>query len=604
MEPIPAVSLDSLISMRNYFKRFSVLIGFSLLLILVIGNGILTRRKLAAQIESQSRLAETRSILLELEKTESLIKDAETGQRGYLYTGDAKYLAPYNQARDQVGTQLDELNRLAAGDTHRQAYVARLRSLSTEKLNELARTIALYQTGKPEDARAVVTSGVGLLTMDQIRRLLEQAEQEESVIEAMRTAEYEGSIRATTNSIYLASGLAAVGLVLLAYFIFREIALREKHTRDLREREEWFRVTLTSIGDAVIVTDPQGRIRFINPIGEGLTGTTMEQMLGRDILQVFPIYNEFTGEKSQNPVSRVMEQGRIVGLANHTVLQHTDGTLIPIEDSAAPIRDDKGALIGVVLVFRDVTSERKSQDLLRKSEKLTAAARLSATVAHEINNPLAAVCNLVYLAKQFAPGSEELVNTLELAERELERVAHLTRQTLGFYRESRQAEFIEIPALIDSVLGLFSNKIASKNVRIERDFEPSPPILGVVGELKQVISNLVSNALDAIGAQGVIRFCLQNIEDEEGGSVRIVIEDNGPGIPPDVVTRIFEPFFTTKKDIGTGLGLWVTKEIVERHGGDIAALARGTNGLHGASFSVTLPRNPNREARRTAVPAV
>ena len=125
----------------------------------------------------------------------------------------------------------------------------------------------------------------------------------------------------------------------------------------------------------------------------------MRRAKGHDITEVFPIFNEFTGAVTQNPVRRVMSEGQVVGLANHTVLRHADGYLIPIEDSAAPIRNDRGDLIGVVLVFRDVTNERKSQELLRKSEKLAAAARLSATVAHEINNPLEAVGNLIYIAK-------------------------------------------------------------------------------------------------------------------------------------------------------------------------------------------------------------
>ncbi len=597
--------------MRTTFKRFSILGGFAVLLILVIGNGILTRRKLVALVETQSRLAESRTLLLELEKTESLLKDAETGQRGYLYTGDPKYLEPYNLARAKVDAQLNELSRLAAGDSQRLVYLSDLQSLSGAKISELTRTISLYQSGKPDQARAIVLSDFGRLTMEHIRQVVDTAEERETALEAARTAEYEDSIRVTIRSIYLASALAAIGLILLAYYILRDIALREKYTHEIREQEEWFRVTLTSIGDAVIVTDEQGKIRFMNPIAETHTGATFASARGRDIHDVFPIYNEFTGAKTHNPVSRVMEQGRVVGLANHTVLQHTDGHLIPIEDSAAPIRDDSGRLIGVVLVFRDVTSERKSQDLLRKSEKLTAAARLSATVAHEINNPLEAVGNLIYLAKQSVPGSQDLVSTLELAERELERVAHLTRQTLGFYRESHEAEPVDIPALIESVLRLFSNKIAAKDIHVERDIEPGPPIIGVTGEMKQAISNLVSNALDAVGYHGIIRFRLRNIDDDEGGTLRITIEDDGPGIPPEVLSRIFEPFFTTKKDIGTGLGLWVTKEIIERHGGEITASGRGAgsdpteggNVLRGASFTIMLPRDPHRESRRQALKA-
>ncbi len=420
-------------------------------------------------------------------------------------------------------------------------------------------------------------------------------EQDEAALELRRTIEYKRSVRRTIGSIYLASLLATIGLVLLAYYILREMALREQHAREIREREEWFRVTLTSIGDAVIVSDQKGKITFLNPVAEALTGATLSQARGRDIVDIFPIFNEFTGAVTQNPVAKVMDEGRVVGLANHTVLKHPDGHLIPIEDSAAPIRDDQGQLIGVVLVFRDVSNERKSQELMRRTEKLSAAARLSATVAHEINNPLEAVGNLIYIAKAAAGGSPEVVRHLELAEQELERVAHITRQTLGFYRESNEPQQIDIPALIDSVLRLYSNKLTSKNIRVEREFGEVASFFGVSGELKQVISNLVSNAVDAVGANGEIRFRLRGNDNGNSGCIRMVIEDNGPGIPEENRERIFEPFFTTKKDIGTGLGLWVTREIVERHGGTITVSSHdGNHSSTGAAFVIELPCTPDR----------
>ncbi len=588
--------------MQSYLKRFSVIAGFALLLVVLIGNGLLTRRELGVLLTEQERLGDARTILLELAKTESLLKDAETGQRGFLYTGDPKYLAPYDLARTQIDAQLDELAKVTAADPRQQASIAELRTLAHSKLAELAQTIALYRSGKPEQARSLVLSDSGLVIMNHIRDVINQVEQEEGAVESARAADYLQSARHTVASIYLASILAILGLVLLAYYILREMDLREKHGQAIREREEWFRVTLTSIGDAVIVTDEHGAIRFLNPVAESLTGITFRDAHGRDIHDVFPIFNEFTGARTQNPVKKVMDEGRVIGLANHTVLQHTDGHLIPIEDSAAPIRDDQARLIGVVLVFRDVTNERKSQDLLRKSEKLTAAARLSATVAHEINNPLEAVGNLIYIAKGSPHASADIVHQLSLAEQELERVAHITRQTLGFYRETNEAEPIDIATVIDAVLRLYSNKLRSKNIRIEREFGDCPRIIGVAGELKQVVSNLVSNAVDAVAAEGTIRFRLGCMTDGEHTNVRIVIEDDGPGIPAENVQRIFEPFFTTKKDVGTGLGLWVTKEIVERHGGTITVRSHERNGSSsGAAFAILLPCDPNRHAGQPPV---
>jgi PAS domain S-box-containing protein len=577
--------------MQTTFKRFSVIAGFAVLLIVLIGNGLLTRREVGAQIANQGRLTESYRAMLELERTESLLKDAETGQRGFLYTGDPRYLTPYNQARTQLDAHLDELMRLTNGRPHDHASIGKLRSLKDAKMKEMDETIALYLAGKPDEARSVVLSDSGRQTMDSFRQTIDQVELDQAAVESVQVVAYQRSVRRTIGSIYLASLLATIGLVLLAYYILKEMSLREQHAREIREREEWFRVTLTSIADAVIVTDRNGKITFLNPVAEELTGTTLGRARAQQIADVFPIFNEVTGAIAQNPVVQVMKEGRIVGMANHTVLKHPDGRLIPIEDSAAPIRDDNGRLIGVVLVFRDATTERKSQELMRRTEKLSAAARLSATVAHEINNPLEAVGNLIYIAKATAGSSPDVIRHLELAEQELERVANITRQTLGFYRESNEAEQIDIRALIDSVLRLYSNKLTSKNIRVERAYAVCPSLFGIPGELKQVISNLVSNAVDAVGINGEIRFVLRGVEDNgAGGRLQMVIEDNGPGIPPEDLERIFEPFFTTKKDIGTGLGLWVTKEIVERHGGSITVIPQSSGtGLGGASFVIELP---------------
>ena len=441
------------------------------------------------------------------------------------------------------------------------------------KLNELGQTISYYRAGKPEEAKAIVLSDDGRLLMTRIRSLIEEMVREEDSLWTARSATYQRSVRVTIACIYLASGLAAIGLGFLAYFILHAIGLRERHARLIAEREEWFRVTLTSLGDAVIATDGQGQVTFLNTVAEELIGVKVEQAKGRAIEEVFRIFNESTLLPVENPVKKVMEVGRIVGLANHTVLQKSDGVMMPIEDSAAPIRDDRERLVGVVLVFRDATYERKSQELLRKSEKLAAAARLSATVAHEINNPLEAVGNLLFLAKGTAGVPAAAADYLGLAEQELERISHITRQTLGFYRESKVPNEIDVAALVESVLKIYSNKLKTKNIRLERHFSKCPLIHGLAGELKQVVANLVSNAADAAPENGTIRVGLSCVETSEGKMVEVSVQDDGPGIRPEHHEMIFEPFFTTKKDVGTGLGLWVSKEIVDRHGGRIQALS-------------------------------
>jgi signal transduction histidine kinase len=290
----------------------------------------------------------------------------------------------------------------------------------------------------------------------------------------------------------------------------------------------------------------------------------------------------------EDPAERVLREGQVVGLANFTVLIARNGTEALIDDSAAPIRDANGELLGTVLVFRDVTNERRTQEAMRRAERLAAAGRLSATMAHEINNPLQAVAGLVYLSRTMPGLPNTVEQQLSLAEGELQRIAHIVQQVLGFYRESQTADFVDVPALMESVLALYSNKLRSKDIRIERKFGDCPWVKAASGELKQVISNLVANAADAVRNQGTIAIRLESIEEAGRTMLHIQIEDDGPGIPPEHKQHLFEPFFTTKRDVGTGLGLWLTKEIVERHGGRIEVVDRTDRGP-GAAFSVLLP---------------
>jgi PAS domain S-box-containing protein len=578
--------------MQPFYKRFSVISGFLALLLLLAVDGLIIRRQLAVQVDDQTWVGHTQEVLLQLSNTESLLKDAETGQRGFLYTGEAQYLEPYNLAVTQVQPAIDRLAKLTTDNPREQQRVPELRNLATRKLAELAKTIELYRGGEKDAARDLVLTDRGLLTMEEISSVISEMQQDETDLRTARTETYQRSVRITVICIYVASILAAVGLILLAYFILREMALREKYSAEIKQREQWFRVTLTCIGDGVMATDERGVVTFINPVAEQLTGTTFSQAKGKAIAEVFPIFNEVSLKPVDNPVRKVMESGNIVGLANHTVLRHRNGSLTPIEDSAAPIRDDKGQLVGVVLVFRDATSERKSQELLRKTEKIAAAARLAATVSHEINNPLEAVSNLIYLAKMRNGVPPDAVGDLTLAEQELKRVSHVTRQTLGFYRETSTPAPVDLPSLVESVLRLYTNKFASKQIHVRSDFQPCPPLQGWPGELQQVVANLISNAADAVSLNGRMKVSVNCIEGSNGKrekTVRFQVEDDGPGISLENLDRIFEPFFTTKKDVGTGLGLWVSKEIVERHGGIIQVETHRDNGSHGTVFNVLLP---------------
>lgn len=579
---------DKSAQMQVPYKRFGVIAGFGILLILILGNAIVTRRQIAVQTGVEFWVSHTHEVLFNLKQTEVLLLEAESGKSAYLYTGANEYLDSYHGAVGRIDLQIDTVQKLTADNPRQQATIPELRNLAHAKVAEMEQTIALYQAGQADAARNLILTDTSRRTMEQIEQTIARMENEEIRLESIRTAAFQDSTRRAVLSLYFASLLAAVGLVILAYFILRVIDLREKHAQELEAREEWFRVTLTSIGDGVIATDKEGGVTFLNPVAEALIGTTLVQAKGRNILDIFPIFNEQTHQPAENPVRKVMEFGYVVGLANHTVLKRRDGTQIPIEDSAAPIRGEKGELLGVILVFRDATNERKAQEVMRKTERLAAAARLSATMAHEINNPLQAVGSLVYLARSTPGAPPEIVRQLSLADQELTRVAHITQQTLGFYRDSPVSESVDLPALIDSVFTLYSSRLQGKAIRVERHFGDCPRVRAGSGEVKQVVSNLVANAADAVGMRGTIAVTLKSVEKAGSAMVQILIEDDGPGIPREHMQRIFEPFFTTKQDVGTGLGLWLSKEIVERHGGSLEVVPR-ESGLTGAAFSILLP---------------
>ena len=274
--------------MQLVYKRFGVITGFVLLLILLIANALITRRQLADLVSHQADVEHTQQVLIAVNQTQSLIEDAETGQRGYLYTGEPKYLDPYNLALAQLDPQLHLLQQLASGDPSQQAQVLQLRSLTQAKLAELAYTIRLSQSGYPDAARNEVLSDRGRLIMNQIRDLITKIELRESALATTRTAAARRSIRDTVISIYLASLVAAAGLFFLAYYITKAMAMRDVYARQLEEREEWFRSTLTGLGDAVIATDARGNVTFLNSMAEKLMGTPLSAARGKYIEKSSP----------------------------------------------------------------------------------------------------------------------------------------------------------------------------------------------------------------------------------------------------------------------------------------------------------------------------
>ena len=245
---------------------------------------------------------------------------------------------------------------------------------------------------------------------------------------------------------------------------------------------------------------------------------------------------------------------------------------------------------------RDHLVERqKAEEALRTSEKLAVAGRLAASIAHEINNPLEAVTNLLYLVS-FSSSLEESKNYAQTAMSELARVSEIVIQTLRFHRQQVKPVMVQVPEIVDSAFVLYHARLRSAQIVIERDFRECRPILARAGDLRQVILNLVGNAADAMAGGGRLKIRIANTQEHINGArrgIRLTIADTGSGIHPEIKERLFEPFVSTKGNQGTGLGLWVSSEIVKKHGGTIQVRSSALSPDTGTVFSVFLPLQPH-----------
>jgi signal transduction histidine kinase len=257
---------------------------------------------------------------------------------------------------------------------------------------------------------------------------------------------------------------------------------------------------------------------------------------------------------------------------------------------AVPLLNKHGQIAEWFGAARDITKRKTAEEALLRSERLASLGRMAATISHEINNPLEAIINLLFLAENTEGLPGQAREYLDEVVAELGRVTHITRQALGFYRESAAPAEVSLDALVNSALDLVKRKAAGKHVIIDKQFRDHPKITAIGGELRQVVSNLLVNSVDAIGERGIVKVRISpGLSSDGQRTVRITIADNGSGIAPAARQHIFEPLFTTKGAVGTGLGLWVAGQIVQKHGGKIQMRSSEGGPHRGSTFSVLLP---------------
>ena len=544
-------------------------------------------------LREQRRIDHTDRITALLNELERLVVDQETGLRGYQLTHDPTTLEPYQNAEGALHGTLDRLLYLVRDDPDQFMRLRQIRDSHEQWMGFAGKALDNLRAGKIFGDTALDLNGgqlmatlrtrIGAMTQIEVKRRDEEVESTNSQVRTLMAILILSSIgTGIVLGIYTQRNMRKVSGAFRA-------SLEEAHERadELIESRQWLQTTLESVGDALIACNHQRRVELMNPVAQHLTGWTLEDAKGRRLETVFRTIDEETREEVKNLGS--WADPKDPAATNHSLLLSKDGTEYLIDQSAAPIRDAKGEVAGVVLVFRDVTDLRRRDEALMAHEKLAVAGRLSASIAHEIHNPLDSVANLHYLMANETDATL-LQRYLAMAQQELNRTLQISRAMLGLYREPKAPVEVDLRELLESVLLLLDRQLKDQSIAIDRRLGDGVSVQGFPGELRQVFTNLITNAGEASGRGGRVQILVESSfpADSRPGAL-VTITDSGPGIEEAHQAKLFKPFFTTKGEQGTGLGLWVSRGIVEKHGG-IIELTNSTDPIFpGAAVRVYLP---------------
>ena len=367
----------------------------------------------------------------------------------------------------------------------------------------------------------------------------------------------------------------------------KEAEKRKAIEEKLRRSEEFTRNIIESSVDCVKVLDLDGRVQYMSPSGQrALEIKDSGEFLNKHWVE---FWRPEDRQRAEDAVTAA-RGGGVGCFQGDSALP--SGTRKSWDVRITPALGRNGEIERLVAVSRDITELRNAQQVAIQAEKLAAAGRLAATIAHEINNPLEAVTNFIYLAMTARGLPDEVCHHLEIADRELARVAQIAQQTLGFYRDNSKGRWICVADLMHDVMIVYERKLAYKHLETEVSVDPELKLCCKQGELRQALSNLVANAIDASREGGRIWLrAHQSTRWNDGGEpgVRITLADNGVGMSPEVQKRIFVPFFTTKAEIGTGIGLWATRALIEQQGGFLRFRSR-QGPKSGTAMSIYLPK--------------
>ncbi len=356
-----------------------------------------------------------------------------------------------------------------------------------------------------------------------------------------------------------------------------------------------------SSDDAIMSKDLNGIITSWNQAAARLFGYTAEEIVGSSILRLIP---EELHSEEREILSKLRAGQRIEHF--ETIRVRRNGERFPVSLTISPMKDSTGKIIGASKILRDISERKQLEQSLVQAEKLAATGRMAASIAHEINNPLEALLNLIYLAKENAESAAEVQTFLAAAENEVARVSHIARQTLGYYREQASPGRVSVSELMRDALQFYEPKLRTSGIEIHRELHGEYTLTLKRGEIMQVISNLIANAAHAMPEGGVLKASVRSnsrvlATGARVNGVLLEIEDNGCGIAEENRQRIFEPFFTTRGTVGTGIGLWIARQFVEGHGGSIEMWSSVDPASHGTRMSIFLPfENAYSDASKSA----
>lgn len=391
-------------------------------------------------------------------------------------------------------------------------------------------------------------------------------------------------IPALTNAVLCKGDETRSDRIVLAVFSARQRHLYEDELLRSRNKSEQLSEVVLRSSDAIIRLSSDARIESWNRGPQQILGYSASEALGKSLRSLFPEERFADLEGCFADLAEGREMNR------ESVVRHRKGKLVDVSISMTPHMEAPGILVGFSAIIRDITRTKQAEAALLQTEKLASVGRLASSIAHEINNPLESVTNLLFILRSRVV-DDETRSLVQTAEEELARVSQIANHTLRFHKQSTGRSEVKLHSLVESVLGLYRARLQNSAITVVNESTNCSPLFCYENELRQVLLNLVANSFDAMRSGGRLTIRCRDFSGGTSGNhvVRISVSDTGSGMDQPTLVRIFEPFFSTKGIGGTGLGLWISKDLISRNGGSVRVRSSRESGCHGTTCLIWFP---------------